>query len=77
LNDDKEPPVLIDRTLPNLRAVLDAADVVVQVLDAREPMASRSSHLEAVVSQKLDVKSLLVLNKIGKLFGNQDHEKPD
>ena len=43
----------------------DAADVVLDVLDARDPAASRSAHLEEVV-RGLDKKMLLVLNKVGE-----------
>ncbi|KAG5645776.1 hypothetical protein DXG03_005313 [Asterophora parasitica] len=63
--DDKdEVPVLVNRDLPNLQAVLDDADVVVQVLDARDPLSFRSSHLEGLVASKKGRKILLVLNKI-------------
>lgn len=61
---EEDVPVLINPDLPNLKAVLDAADVVVQVLDARDPLASRSAHLEEVV-QGLGKRLMLVLNKVG------------
>ena len=48
-----------------MQAVLDAADVVVEILDARDPLAYRSSHVEEVVKGKDDKKMVLVLNKIG------------
>ncbi|KAI0773754.1 GNL3L/Grn1 putative GTPase-domain-containing protein [Fomes fomentarius] len=60
---EEDVPVLINPDLPNLKAVLDAADVVVQVLDARDPLASRSAHLEEVV-QGLGKRLVLVLNKV-------------
>ncbi|KAI0751234.1 hypothetical protein C8Q80DRAFT_1097952 [Daedaleopsis nitida] len=56
-------PVLINPDLPNLKAVVDAADVLVEVLDARDPLASRSVHLEEV-AQGLNKRVLLVLNKV-------------
>ena len=61
---EDDVPVLINPELPNLKAVLDAADVVVEVLDARDPLASRSAHLEEVV-QGLGKRVVLVLNKVG------------
>lgn len=62
-----ESPLFTNPDMPNLGAVLEAADVVVEVLDARDPLAYRSSHLEEVVKAKAGQKLLLVLNKIGTL----------
>jgi nuclear GTP-binding protein len=60
------PPPLLNPDLPHLAAVLDKADVVIEVLDARDPLAHRSSALEARVASKGgQQKLLLVLNKIG------------
>ncbi|KAI0069108.1 hypothetical protein BV25DRAFT_1845130 [Artomyces pyxidatus] len=64
---EEEPeavPLLINPDFPNLRSVLDKADVVVEVLDARDPLAYRSSQLENIVGEKEGQKLLLVLNKI-------------
>lgn len=61
---DDAPP-LLNLDLPHLAAVLDKADVVIEVLDARDPLAHRSSALEARVGSKEGQKLLLVLNKIG------------
>ena len=61
---DGAPP-LLNPDLPHLAAVLDKADVVIEVLDARDPLAHRSSALEARVKSKEGQKLLLVLNKIG------------
>jgi nuclear GTP-binding protein len=55
-------PVLIDTTVPNLKAALDAADVVVHVLDARDPLSFRSAFVERESNSK---KQVFVLNKIG------------
>ena len=63
--DDDEVPVLINPEWPNLRAVINDADVVVEILDARDPLSYRSKHLEEVVKEKKGRKLLLVLNKIG------------
>ena len=64
-NEDEEP-ALVNRDLPSLRAVLDVADVVVEVLDARDPLAHHSSHLTELVKEKEGQKLLLILNKIGE-----------
>lgn len=58
--------MLVNRDLVNLKTVLDQADVVLEVLDARDPQAFRSSHLEKLAASKPGQRTLLVLNKIGK-----------
>ncbi|KAG6867929.1 hypothetical protein C0993_009411 [Termitomyces sp. T159_Od127] len=63
-SDDNEVPVLIKRGPTNLQAVLDDADVVIEVLDARDPLPCRSSHLERLVTANANQRLLLVLNKI-------------
>jgi nuclear GTP-binding protein len=60
-------PLLLNPDLPHLAAVLDKADVVIEVLDARDPLSYRSRALEARVASKKGQKLLLVLNKIGVL----------
>ena len=62
--DEDDVPVLINPDLPSLKVVLDAADVLVEVLDARDPLSFRSIHLEDV-ARELGKEVLLVLNKIG------------
>lgn len=50
-----------------LSQVLEASDVVLEVLDARDPMGCRCPQLEqAVTCSGGNKKLLLVLNKIGK-----------
>jgi len=63
--DEEEVPVLINRDLPTLQSVLEKADVVLQVVDARDPMVFRSEHVEQLVKDT-GKKVLLVLNKIGE-----------
>lgn len=62
---EEEVPVLINRDLPTLQSVLDKADVVLEVVDARDPMMFRSEHVEQLVKDA-GKKVLLVLNKIGE-----------
>ncbi|CAE6473458.1 unnamed protein product [Rhizoctonia solani] len=50
--DDDAPPILIDSSLPTLGSVLDSADVVLYVLDARDPQTFRNTQLEKAVSEK-------------------------
>ncbi|KAJ7047765.1 hypothetical protein C8F04DRAFT_1216975 [Mycena alexandri] len=57
-------PVLINPALPNMKAVLDEADVIIEVLDARDPLPFRSAHLEELAGAKAGQRILLVLNKI-------------
>ena len=58
-------PPLMNPELPHLAAVLDKADVVIELLDARDPLSYRSKALETQVSLKEGQRLLLVLNKIG------------
>ncbi|KAL1732837.1 hypothetical protein EV714DRAFT_282387 [Schizophyllum commune] len=62
-DEEEDAPMLMDPDLPNLRAVLDKADVVVEVLDARDPQTFRSAELEKYVSEA-GKKVMFVMNKI-------------
>lgn len=59
-------PVLMSSELASLKYVLEAADIVVEVLDARDPLAYHSSHLSDLVKAKEGQKLLCILNKIGE-----------
>ncbi|KAJ7590770.1 hypothetical protein C8J56DRAFT_1024574 [Mycena floridula] len=61
---EEQVPALIHPDFPHLQTVLDAADVVIQVLDCKDPLAFRSSHLEELVKTKSGTHFLFVLNKI-------------
>lgn len=61
---EEDVPLLINRDLHNLQDVLDQADVVIQLLDARDPLAFRSSHLEELIAAKPGRNLLFVVNKI-------------
>jgi nuclear GTP-binding protein len=63
--DDDEVPTLLNPDYPTFQAILDKSDVVIHVLDARDPLPFRSSHLEELVGTKSHQKLLLILNKIG------------
>jgi len=62
---DGAPPLVLNPDLPHLAAVLDKADVVIEILDARDPLAHRSNALEVRIAAKEGQKLLLLLNKIG------------
>ncbi|KAJ7162605.1 GTP-binding protein [Mycena crocata] len=64
VEEEEEVPVLLQRDMANMKAVLDEADVIVEVLDARDPLPFRSTHVEELVAGKADQQILLVLNKI-------------
>ena len=61
--EEDEVPVLLNRDLPDLEKTIDAADAVVYVLDARDPLPFRSADLEEVLKSKKK-KVMFVLNKI-------------
>ncbi|KXN83537.1 hypothetical protein AN958_01246 [Leucoagaricus sp. SymC.cos] len=58
---EEDIPILVNRDLPTLKTVLDVSDVLLEVLDARDPLPFRSSFLEKAMEGK---KVILVLNKI-------------
>lgn len=62
---EEEIPILINHDLPHLQAVCEQSDVVIEVLDCKNPLAFRSSHLEELVSAMPGKRIMLVLNKIG------------
>ncbi|KAM6495364.1 hypothetical protein JOM56_008070 [Amanita muscaria] len=61
--EDEEVPGLINHDLPNLKAVLGEVDVLIEMLDARDPLPYRSRQLEELVAKE-NKKLLLVLSKI-------------
>jgi nuclear GTP-binding protein len=63
--EEEDVPILINPELPTLRSVLDCADVILHILDGRDPLSHRSSHLEELISAKPGLNSLFILNKIG------------
>jgi predicted GTPase len=66
--DDDGVPILLNPDYPNFRAILAKCDVIVHILDVRDPLAFRSSHLEELVRGNSGQKLMLVLNKIGTLL---------
>ena len=51
------------------KKVLEASDIVIQVIDARDPLGSRCPQLEkAVLSAGINKRMILLLNKIGTCF---------
>ncbi|OBZ71764.1 Guanine nucleotide-binding protein-like NSN1 [Grifola frondosa] len=58
---EEQVPILVNLDLPDLKSVLELADVIVEVLDAHDPSPCRSSHLEEIAQAK---KTLFVLNKV-------------
>ena len=72
--EDVDIPELIDTSLTTLQEVLDKADVVVQVVDARDIAGGRSKFIEDLV-QEAGGKIVLLVNKIGKLIPSWDPPK--
>ena len=51
--------------IKDLKQVIENSDVILEVLDARDPLSCRSKELEShILCQKDDKKIILVLNKI-------------
>lgn len=54
------------------RKVLENADVVLEILDARDPLGTRTRHVERMIMDSgLNKKVILILNKIGKSSVNK------
>jgi hypothetical protein len=68
---EDDVPILIDPELPHLQAVLDKADIVIHILDARDPLAHRIPSLESSLLDK-SKKVILLLHKIGASRSNID-----
>jgi hypothetical protein len=77
-----EAPLLLNPDLPNLKAVVEKADVVLLVLDARDPVSYRLPHIEELVSANEKAKLVFLINKIGALlavsprFSHASHTRP-
>ena len=56
--EDDVAPVLLNREFSDLKSVLEEADVIVEVLDARDPLAYHSEHLEQLAKSKKRLWSL-------------------
>lgn len=55
------------------RKVLENADVVLEILDARDPLGTRTRHVERmIIDSGLNKKVILILNKIGMLLFEYD-----
>lgn len=64
--EEEEVPILMNSEYKDMRSVLDKADVVLHVVDAREPLACYSNHLREYDGGKDgNGKLAVVLNKIG------------
>ena len=64
-DDDEDAPILLNPEYPHFRAVFEKSDVILHVLDARDPLSFRSSHIESLVSEKPEQRLVFVLNKTG------------
>lgn len=63
--DEEDAPILINRDFANLSAVFEKADVILEVLDARDPLAYHTSNLAEYTKEK---KHIILINKIGTSF---------
>ncbi|KLO08270.1 hypothetical protein SCHPADRAFT_908760 [Schizopora paradoxa] len=62
-DEAEDAPILINRDYANLSAVLEKADVILEVVDARDPLAYHSSNLIDFTKEKKK-KLLTLVNKI-------------
>ncbi len=71
LNDDELKLNIINKDnsrrayIKDLKQVIENSDVILEVLDARDPLSCRSKELESqILAQKDEKKIILVINKI-------------
>lgn len=63
--EDADVPDLVDTSLTTLQEVLDKADVVVEVVDARDIAGGRSKFIEELVKEA-GGRVVVLVNKIGQ-----------
>ena len=69
-SDDEDAPILLNPEYPHFRAIFEISDVILHVLDARDPLSFRSWHIKSLVSEKPGQRLVFVLNKTGTCFPN-------
>jgi nuclear GTP-binding protein len=64
-SDDEDAPILLNPEYPHFQAIFEKSDVILHVLDARDPLSFRSSHIESLANKKPEQRLVFVLNKTG------------
>lgn len=64
-SDDEDAPILLNPEYPHFQAIFEKSDVVLHVLDARDPLSFRSSQIESLIDKKPGQQLVFVLNKAG------------
>jgi len=54
-----------------LRKLIETADIVIQVLDARDPIGTRVQQIEDMVTKDSKKQMIFLLNKVGKTIDTQ------
>lgn len=65
VSDDEDAPILLNPEYPHFQAIFEKSDVILHVLDARDPLPFRSSQIESLVDNKPEQRLVFVLNKAG------------
>lgn len=65
-SDDEDVPILLNPEYPHFHAIFEKSDVILFVLDARDPLSFRSSQIENLVGKKSEQRLIFVLNKVGR-----------
>lgn len=66
VSDDEDAPILLNPEYPHFQAIFEKSDVILYVLDARDPLLFRSSQIESLVGKKPEQRLVFVLNKAGE-----------
>lgn len=56
---------MLNPEYPHFQATIEKSDVILHVLDARDPQSFRSSQIENLVGKRPEQRLVFVLNKAG------------
>ena len=65
VSDNEDAPISLNPEYPKFQAIFERSDIILHVLDARDPLSLRSSRTESLVNKKPQQRLVFVLNKTG------------
>lgn len=71
-SDDEDAPILLNPEYPHFQAIFEKSDIILHILDARDPLSFRSSQIESLVGKRPEQRIVFVLNKAGACFSGHE-----